>query len=145
MARWRAQLAFRGDVAAGGERADLYRVHLSTRRVARPRAAAWTSPRLVGDGEVLSVRPEGSPAAGQAQRAPARRVLRDADRRPRARADGARDLEAGAAQSAQLDVRRLRLGEVLALRGDVATRDALRRARIHGDRRGPVLGARDDD
>ena len=45
VARRRAQLALRDDVAAGRERARLPRVHLSARRVARSGAATRRHPR----------------------------------------------------------------------------------------------------
>ena len=45
VARWRPELAFRDDVGVARERADLPRIRLPARRMARPRPAARRSAR----------------------------------------------------------------------------------------------------
>ncbi len=64
-------------------------------------------------------------------------------RRARGRV-GDRDLEAGAARAADGAARRIRLGALLALPGDVRARRADARPRLHGVRGRSVLAASDD-
>src|SRR5882672_6639516 len=111
--------------------------------MARSRPAARRDPRRLGDGQVLPGCAQGPPAPGQAQRAPAPRVLLDARVRGARGRVGDRDLEARAARAADGAARRIRVGALLALCGDVRPRLAHAGTRLHGVRGRPLLFARD--
>src|SRR5664279_1298026 len=100
--------------------------------MARPGPATRGGWRRLADGAVLSGHAPRSPASGKAQRASAAGVFLDAGVRGGGGIFRARDLEAGAAGTADLAAGRVRLGALLALPDHGGAGGAGLRARVHG-------------
>src|SRR5216683_1388176 len=119
LARRRAQLALRADVAARDGGPALPRLSRGQRRMARALVPPARRARRAGDDAVLPAVAARAPAPGQAQPAPETRLHEHLPLRGARRADRSRDLQAGPVRLAHRTVRRVPGGALLALLGRV--------------------------